>query len=97
MVKNLPSNAGDTDLSPGQGNQIPHTAGQLGPRATTIEPAHSGACTQQLERPHAATTEAECCGAHAPQLERSLRAATKTPLTAMKYPACCNEDPMGCN
>ena len=35
MVKNLPSNAGVTDLIPGQGTEkIPHAERQLGPWAT---------------------------------------------------------------
>ena len=78
-VKNLPSIAGDSGSSPGQGTKIPHAAGQLGPRATTTEfvrlnerahmpqttePTHPGAHTPQLET-------------HTPQLERGLRAATK--------------------
>ena len=44
VVKNPPSNAGDSGLIPGRGTKIPHAAGQLSPR------------TPQLERsPHAAT------------------------------------------
>ena len=39
VVKNLPSNAGDMGLIPGQGTKIPHATGQLSPRATTTEPA----------------------------------------------------------
>ena len=31
VVKNLPSNAGDAGLIPGQGTKIPHAAGQLKP------------------------------------------------------------------
>ena len=38
VVKNPPSNAGDAGSTPGQGTKIPHTAGQLSPRATTTEP-----------------------------------------------------------
>ena len=68
MVKNPPSNAGDAGSIPGQGTKIPHATGQLSLRATTNEPAHSGAhattreklvrhnersCVLQL-RPHAA-------------------------------------------
>ena len=37
MVKNLPSNAGDAGSIPGQGNKIPHAAGQPSPCATTTE------------------------------------------------------------
>ena len=32
VVKNLPSNEGDTSSIPGQGTKIPHAAGQLNPR-----------------------------------------------------------------
>ena len=37
VVKNLPSDAGDTGLIPGRGTKIPHATGQLSPRATTRE------------------------------------------------------------
>ena len=37
MVKNLPSNAGDLGLIPGQGSKIPH-AEQLSPHTATTEP-----------------------------------------------------------
>ena len=40
MVKNPPSNAGDTGSIPGQGTKIPHATGKLSPRATTTEPGH---------------------------------------------------------
>ena len=40
MVKNPPYNAGDMGSIPGEGTKIPHAAGQLSPRATTIEPTH---------------------------------------------------------
>ena len=40
VVKNLPYNAGDTGLIPGQGNKIPHAVGQLSQRATTTELVH---------------------------------------------------------
>ena len=40
VVKNLPSNAGDAGLIPGQGTKIPRAAGQLSLRATTTEPGH---------------------------------------------------------
>ena len=39
VVKNLLSNAGDTDLIPGQGTKIPHAMGQLSPCVTTREKA----------------------------------------------------------
>ena len=38
VVKNPPSNAGDTGSIPGQGTKIPHVVGQLSPCATTTEP-----------------------------------------------------------
>ena len=64
MVKNLPCNAGEVDSTPGQGNKIPHSVGQLtqvpqllsshaSTRACmlqTTEPMCSGACTPQLEK-----------------------------------------------
>ena len=37
VVKNLPFNAGDTGLIPGQGTKIPHAAGQLSPHTATRE------------------------------------------------------------
>ena len=42
MVKNLPSNAGDTGSAPGQGTKIPHALGQIN-LCTTMK-------TQQQER-----------------------------------------------
>ena len=39
MGGNLPANAGDTGSIPGPG-RFPHAAEQLGPCATTTEPAH---------------------------------------------------------
>ena len=58
VVKNPPSNAGDTGLIPGQGTKIPHAVGQLlSPKATTRE-AWDGmkdpACLPHL-RPDAAS------------------------------------------
>ena len=38
VVKNLPSNAGNTGSIPGQGTKIPHATGKLSPGATTTEP-----------------------------------------------------------
>ena len=64
MVENPPSNAGDAGLIPGQGTKIPHAAGQLSPRATTIELTHLN------ERAHMPqTTEPLHSGARAPQLQ----------------------------
>ena len=65
VVKNPPSNAGDTGSIPGWGTKIPHDTGQLSPHATTMglvrlnerarmlqttEPTHSGARESQLAR-----------------------------------------------
>ena len=38
VVKNLPSNAGDSSSIPGQGTKIPHAAGK--PSPCTPEPVH---------------------------------------------------------
>ena len=52
VVENLPSHAGDTGLTPGQGTKTQHAEGQLGLHATIEEqPAHhqqGGACGPQL-------------------------------------------------
>ena len=61
VVKNSPSNAGDTGSIPGQGTKIPHATGQLSPCTTTAEPACSGACTPQLERSPLATMKDPTC------------------------------------
>ena len=54
MVKNLPSNAGDSGLIPGHGTKIPHAAGQLSPHTTTAEPA------PELESPRATPKDPTC-------------------------------------
>ena len=66
VVKNLPSNAGDTGSIPGRGTKIPHAAGQLSPHAATTEPTCCGAHTPQLESPYATTRVPTChsFGAH---------------------------------
>jgi len=38
MVRNLPSNAGDMGLIPGQGSEIPQAIQQLSLRATSKDP-----------------------------------------------------------
>ena len=38
MVKNLPCNAGDLGLIPGQRTKIPHATEQLSPATATTEP-----------------------------------------------------------
>ena len=40
VVKNPPSNEGDTGSILGQGTKLPHAAGQLSPCAATREPMH---------------------------------------------------------
>ena len=59
MVKNLPSNAGDTGSIPGQGTKIPHAMGQLSPHATTTELMclNERARVPQLQSPHTTTGE----------------------------------------
>ena len=52
MVKNLPSNAGNTGLIPGWETKIPHAAGQLSLLAAATEPVHSGAREPRLESVH---------------------------------------------
>ena len=77
VVKNPPSNAGDTGLIPDRGTKIPHAAGQLILCATSTEPEHlnyrartpqtteptfSGACVLQLEERKAARhNQREAC------------------------------------
>ena len=55
MVKNPPSNPGDTGSSPGLGTKIPYSLGQLSPHIKTTEPMSSGAHTTTRESPCTAT------------------------------------------
>ena len=56
MVKNPPSNAGDTGSIPGQGAKIPHEGW-----GGTTKPVGSRARAPQLERsPHAARKDPAC-------------------------------------
>ena len=55
MVKNLPCNAGDKDLIPGQGTKIPHVEEHLSPCSRTTEPVHSRGSKPQLENLPATT------------------------------------------
>ena len=64
VVKNLPSNAGDTGSIPGRGTKIPHAAGQQSPRATTTGPAYHN------YRAHALQLQSPCVLEPAPQLEK---------------------------
>ena len=52
MVKNLPSDAGDSGLTPGLGTKIPHASGQRSPPATTTKPT-----CHKLERSSCAAME----------------------------------------
>ena len=50
VVKNPPTNAGDTGLIPGPG-RFPHAAGQLSSHVTTTESKHPEVCALQQEKP----------------------------------------------
>ena len=50
VVKNLPSNSGDTGSIPGQGIKHLNAVGQLSPRKAITEPVGSRACVPQLEK-----------------------------------------------
>ena len=91
MVKNPPSNAGDTGSIPGRGTKIPHAAGQLSRNYWT--------CAPQLESPRAANYRAHAFwNPHAtitepvhhnyracmPQLERRPHTTTKIQRAATK-------------
>ena len=52
VVKNLPSNAGNTSSIPGRGTKIPHAMGQLSLRAAARE-----TCVLQLTREKAPTLQ----------------------------------------
>ena len=60
VVKNPPSNSGDTGSIPDQGTKIPQAMGRLSPCATTTEPAHSGACAATGEKTTHHNKEPEC-------------------------------------
>ena len=73
VVKNLPSNAGDVGLIPGEGTKVPHAMGQLSPCTTPTE------LVCPSERAHVPqTTESMHSGVCVPQLERSLHATRKS-------------------
>ena len=95
VVKNPPSSAGEAGSIRGRVTKILHAAGQLSPRATTIElaslnerarmpqttePTRSGACVPQLERENPHATTRE-----------KPSATTKSLRTARKDPACLNK------
>ena len=88
VVKNLPYNAGDVGLIPGQGTKIPHAAGQLSPRATTTELTRC-----KLQSPRALEPMRHNYRAHAPW---SLCATTRENLhaTTREKPTHHNEEPM---
>ena len=64
MVRSLPSNAEEVGSIPGRGTKIPHAVGQLSLRATTTEPAGSGACATTREKPVHCNEEPACCNKH---------------------------------
>ena len=51
VVKNPPSNAGDTSLIPDLRTKIPQATGQLSPHVITAEPVPSTVRVPQLEKP----------------------------------------------
>ena len=51
VVKNLPTNAGDTGSIPGLGRSLEDAKEQLSPCTTTIETASPRACALQQEKP----------------------------------------------
>ena len=51
VAENPPSYAGGASSIPGWGTKIPQATGELSPRTTATEPAHSGACKPQLKKP----------------------------------------------
>ena len=55
VVKNMPSNAGDTGSIPGQGTKIPHAVGQLSLSTTMRE-----ACMVQVEKSPSAVMKTQC-------------------------------------
>ena len=62
VVKNLPSNSGDTVLIPGQASKIPDALGKLSVCTTTTEILSSGAPMPQIEgRSCIAMKDPLCC------------------------------------
>ena len=55
VVKNLPSNAGDTGSIPGQGTKIPHAVGQL-----SLSTAMREASMVQVEKSSRAMMKIQC-------------------------------------
>ena len=74
MVKNPPSNVGDTGLIPGWGTKIPHacTPQLLSPQAPEPTCHNYRAHAPQLESPSTTTTEAVSSGARVPHLEKPV-------------------------
>ena len=83
VVKNPPSNAGDTSSIPGQGTKIPHATGQLSLPATTTELVRLNKRARVLQ-----TTKPMLPGARMPQLERE-----NPHTTTREKPPHHNEDP----
>ena len=84
VVKNLPCNAGDAGLLPGQRTKIPHAAGQLSPHATTTElPRLNWSPRRKLQSPRALEPECHTYRAHTPWSPR-------TPQLEKRKSACGN-------
>ena len=71
VVKNLPTNAGETGSSPGLGRS--HLLRNNEARAPQLLSLHSGALRPQLLSPRATTSEAHAPGARAPQRGKPLQ------------------------
>ena len=75
VVENPPANAEDTGSSPGLGgSRIPHAAEQLGPWATTTEPARLEPvlCNKKKAAIVRGPRTAMKSGPHLPKLEKAL-------------------------
>ena len=78
VVKNPSCNAEDAGSIPGQGNKIPHAAGQLSPCATTREPVCCNYRAHVLWSLHATTREKPAhCNKRSCELQLRPDAANK--------------------
>ena len=84
VVKNPPSNAGDTGLIPGPGTKIPHVVGQLSPRTATTESACCNYKAHTLWSLGATTREKPVHH-------------NEEPTCRNDDPVCRNDDPVCCN
>ena len=66
VVKNSPSNAGDTGSNPGQGTKILHATGQLSPLTASTKARAPRSPSSQLERSPQAQTKDLTCHHEAP-------------------------------